>query len=146
MGGEGETPAKVISEKLLEITGKALLSGDFPAFAECVHLPHFIASSEDKTVLETTEDLHRIFKLVTLDYAVKRVTDLVRFCEIAEYKSPTRIDAVHITHAMAGNERVVEPFPTFSELKLTDGRWQIASSQYAVDSQTTVGYALRADR
>lgn len=146
MVGEVGTSAKEISEMLLEITGKALLAADFDAFAPCFHLPHFIASSEDKTVLETTEDLLRVFKLVTLDYAVKRVTDLVRYCEIAEFKSPTRIDAVHITHVMAGNLRVVEPFPTFSELKLTDGRWQISSSQYAVDTKTAVGYALKSER
>jgi hypothetical protein len=142
----GLKSAKEISESLLEETRVALLGDDFEAFAQCVHVPHFIASTHDKKVLETREDLHDIFRKVIQDYASKGITELIRICDVAEYRSTTRIEATHITHMMAGNNRIGDPFPVFSILELIDGRWKISSSQYAVEKTTMVGFALDAQR
>lgn len=136
--------AKEISEMLLEETRIALLADDFDAFAVCVQLPHFIASSDNKKLLETREDLHDIFKKVVQDYDSKQITDLIRFCEVAEYRHEKRIEATHITHLMSGNNRIGAPFPVFSVLEFIDGRWKISSSQYAVEKTTSVGLALDA--
>lgn len=138
--------AREISEMLLEETRAALMADHFEAFAECIHLPHFIASSDDKRVLETLQDLRDIFKKVIQDYVSKRITELVRFCDVAEYRSPTRIEATHTTHLMSGNQRIGDPFPVFSVLEFIDGRWKISSSQYAVEKTTAVGFALDTQR
>jgi len=141
-GGPART-AREISEELLEITAKALLAGDFDTFSSCFHVPHFISSAEDKSVLKTRDDLFHVFVKVTQDYAIKRITNLVRICEIAEYQSATRIQATHIQHMMAGNDRVGEAMPCYSILEHIEGRWKVTASQYAVDSNTTVGHALK---
>lgn len=145
MAGEYRS-AKDISEMLLEKTRAALLGNDFDAFAACVHLPHFIASSNDKKLIETRDDLHDIFKNVVQDYTSKRITELIRVCDVAEYRSETRIEATHTTHMMSGNQRIGDPFPVFSILEFIDGRWKISSSQYAVEKTTTVGFALDVQR
>lgn len=134
--------AKEISEYLLEKTAAALLAGDFEAFTPYFRLPHFIATSEQKTVLNTVEDMRAVFNRVVQDYTRKQITDLVRVCDVAEYRTKTRIEATHTTHMMSGNQRVGDPFPSFSVLELVDGRWVVTSSQYAVDKTTTVGRAL----
>jgi hypothetical protein len=142
----GRMLAKDVSQMMLEVTGKAILAGDFGAFAPHFHLPHFIATSEHKATLETLADLRHVFDKVRHDYLRKRITNLVRICEVAEYRTDSRIEATHITHMMAGDQRVTDPFPAFSVLEFIDGRWQVSSSQYAVDNNTSVGHALSTPR
>jgi uncharacterized protein (DUF2461 family) len=137
----GQT-AKQVSEMLLELTGEALLSGDFRLFSLCFHLPHVIETADSKRVLKTTEDLRAVFDSVTDDYRRRHVTRLVRICEVAEFNSETKLKATHITHMMSGDQRVNDPFPCYSVLEFIDGRWQCVSSQYAVDNKTTVGRAI----
>lgn len=137
----GQT-AKDISEMLLELTGDALMDGNFDTFATCFHLPHTIETPDFKRVLETRADLKAVFDSVTDDYRRKRVTELIRICEVAEFKTETRIEATHITHMMSGNQRVNDPFPNFSVLEYIAGRWQATTTQYAVDNKTTVGRAI----
>lgn len=140
--------AKQISETLLESTGTAMLAGDFETFATAFQLPHFISTNDQKTVLETTADLRETFLRVREDYLRKQITDLVRHCDVAEFRGPDTIEATHTTHLMAGNLRVNDPFPCYSILERRGGVWRIASSQYAVDKTTAVGHALsvQADR
>ncbi|MBD3664285.1 hypothetical protein [Sulfitobacter aestuariivivens] len=139
----GQT-AQQIAEVSLEITGKALLSDDFATFAACFHLPHSIETPDHKRVLNTPEDLRSMFDAVAEDYRRKRVTELVRYCEVAAFESETRIKATYMSHMLAGDQRVHDPFPIFSVLEFIDGRWQCVSSQYAVDTNTTVGRAIAA--
>ncbi len=131
---------------LLETTRRALMESDFDASAECVQLPHFIASSRDNKVIESREDLRDTFRKVVQDYASKQVTDLVRSCDVAEYRGATRIEATHTTHLMSGNQRIGGSFPAYSVLEFNDGRWKISSSQYAVETTKAVGFALNAQR
>ena len=145
LNGKPQTAFEV-SEMPLETTRVAIFNGDFDAFAACVHLPHLMESAEDKKVLKTREDLRDVFLSVTEDIARKRVTNLVRICEIAEYRGNTRIKATHMTHMMSGDQRVKEPFPSLSIIELIDGIWKVSASQYAVDKTTTVGRALYAKR
>ncbi|QUJ75467.1 hypothetical protein KDD17_10830 [Sulfitobacter albidus] len=70
------------------------------------------------------------------------MTTLVRITEVAEFRSDTRIEATHMTHMMAGDLRVNDPFPNFSVLEFISGRWRIASSQYAVDARSHVDRAI----
>lgn len=134
--------AKEISELLLERTAAALMADDFDAFAKWFHVPHFVSTADETKVLETLDDARIMFNRVVHDYRRKRITQLVRICEVAEYRSETRIEATHISHMMAGNERISDPVPVFSVLQFIDGSWKISSSQYAVDKNTTVGHAL----
>jgi hypothetical protein len=139
----GQT-AKQIAEETLELTGKALLGNDFATFERCFHLPHSIETPDHKRVLQTREELRAVFDRVAEDYARKRVTQLVRYCEVAEFENDSRINATYLSHMLAGDQRVSDPFPIFSVLEFIDDRWQCKASQYAVDTQTTVGRAIAA--
>lgn len=128
---------------ILEKTGKALLSGDFETFAQCFALPHTIDTPDRKTTLKTLGALRLMLFKVVEDYRDRNTTDIIRFCEVAEFKNLTTIEATHISHVMAGDHRVMEPYPGFSVIKYIDGRWQLTSTQYAVDNETNVGRALK---
>lgn len=142
MGTRHSVPAKEVSEEILEATGTAILCGDYATFKRYFRLPHFIATAETQRTIETEEEFQTLFAAVHEDYLRKQITDLVRICDVAEYRTPFRIEATHTTHMMAGDRRVTDPFPSFSVIEFNDGRWQISSSQYAVDSKTTVGRAI----
>lgn len=131
-----------ISQAMLEATANAMLANDFDAFLEHFHLPHQIETGDCKRVLHTREEFRVVFDSVVEDYKLRRIDKLVRICEVAEFLSDTQIQATHTSHLMSGNLRVVDPFPCYSILDFIDGRWQISSSQYAVDKHTTVGRAI----
>lgn len=137
----GQTAVEV-SEMLLALTAEALLSNNFSLFAHCFHLPHTMETADSKRVLKTTDDLKSVFDSVTNDYRRRHITNLVRICEVAEFKDERSLGATHTTHLMSGDQRLDNPFPCFSILEFIDGRWQCTSSQYAVDTQTTVGRAI----
>ncbi|KIN61956.1 hypothetical protein Z946_812 [Sulfitobacter noctilucicola] len=139
---EGGQTALGVQEMILEETGKAMLANDFDAFAHCFALPHTIETPDRKTVLKTRAALQDVFDLVLEDYRKRGVTNLIRICEIAEYRGPLRIEATYMTHVMSGNLRVLDPYPSFCVLELIEDRWQISASQYALDKATTVGRAL----
>ena len=142
MNGTDGYSATEISEMLLEMTGNAMLEKDFEAFARCFHLPHILETPDEKTVLKTRVALRALFDRVTHDHADRNVNNLIRICEVAEFRGPFRVEATHITHLMSGTQRVADPFPTFSVLEYIDNRWQITSSQYAVDRNINVGRAF----
>ena len=118
----GQT-AHEVSEMVLAVTGDALMTGNFSQFNHWFHLPHVIETADTKRTLHTKEELKDVFDRVTEDYRRKRVTDLVRICEVAEFTSDTRMVATHITHMMSGNQRIGDPFPSLSVLEIINGRW-----------------------
>jgi len=142
MTGGNIKPASEVIEDLLRITRKAILANDFQTFLTCFTFPHRLSSSEKKDILENEQDMRKLFDTLLHYYTLNGMTDLVRYCDVAEYSSPTRIEATHITHVMAGNRRVTDPFPAYSVIELIEGSWKITASQYAVDSKTAVGLAL----
>jgi len=140
----GDT-AREIAQAILDMTGNALLSNDFEAFAPYFQLPHLIEAAEQRRMLTTTADLRMAFDKVVEDIRLKQVTDLIRVCEVAEFRSATRLVHTHASHMMSGNLRATEPFHSYSVLDLVGGRWLVSSSQYAVDSKTAVGRAMQCD-
>lgn len=146
MNGDKRVEAREICERLLRITGEAMLANDFETFAECFEIPHFIATSDNKASIDTIEQFRDLFDRTIEDLRLKRITDLIRICDVSEYRSPTQIGSTHTTHMMCGAQRVADPFPSFSTFELIDGDWKITSSQYAVDKTLGIGAALNAQR
>ncbi|MFK7754535.1 MAG: hypothetical protein AB8B51_18550 [Sedimentitalea sp.] len=129
-----QEPAKHVSERLLKITGDALMSNDVKSFASVFSLPHSITTFEAVTVLRTLDDVKKMYYNVQRHYHSIGVTDLVRYCVAAAYKSADQIEATHVAHLMQGAHRLAEPATVFSTLERIDGEWMITSSQYAIDN------------
>lgn len=131
-----------IAQWLLDETGSAYMENDFDRFINCFDLPHRIETATCKQTVKTVDEFRTLFENVSQSYQVMQTTALVRICDIAEFRTPKRIEATHITHIMSGNRRVVPPYPCFSVLTLREGRWRVASSQYDVDLSTHIGRAF----
>lgn len=134
--------AVAISDALLDSTGAAIIARDFSRFAPAFSLPHFVTTFDAKHLIETVEELETVFVSNCNYYAEMRVTDMVRKCMSADFDGPDTVKAMHITHLMAGNNRVKDPYPGFSVITRTDGVWRVSKSDYAVGRDGSLTQAL----
>lgn len=124
--------ALAIAEELLDITGEALLSGDFHAFAAVFHLPNTMTTLSGTVVVSDLAHLRRVFDGVREKFRCGGVTNLVRYVDAAKFRTPTQIASTHVSHLMSGSSLLEEPYPVFSIIELVDGVWKGVSSDYAV--------------
>ncbi len=135
-----------VSQALLEITGDALLSGDFDAFSAVFHVPQTMATMAGPIYMETVEDMQRAFDDMHTHFRAIGVTEMIRKCVSAEYKSPTRIESTHVSDLLHNGKRLNEPYPVFSSLEKIDGQWKVTSGEYALEPSNGQALALaRAD-
>ncbi|QFT59139.1 hypothetical protein FIU94_09910 [Sulfitobacter sp. THAF37] len=122
-----------VSEYLLQRSGPALMRGDFDTFASCFILPQNIETFEGRCFVNDRETLHKIFCAVRENYRQRGVTQVVRHCLEAEFKSKNRVEALHEARVYRGDELLQPPYQTFSWLERRDGEdWKVAYSLYAI--------------
>ena len=136
--------ASDIAEAILEITGEALMSGNFEAFASVFHVPQVMSTMAGSINMESIDDMRRAFDNSRAHFEAIGVTEMVRNCVAAEYKTPTRIESTHVCNLLHNGKRLNEPYPVFSVLEKVDGAWKVTGSEYALES--TNGQALALSR
>lgn len=105
-------------------------------------LPQFFETFEGKVYCDTTAHLDAIFYSVVDHMRKQNVTDLVRHCIAAEYRSPDIIEATHEARLLSG-ARVIQPaYPVFSILNRIGGLWKISYSMYAITDAPAHSRAL----
>jgi hypothetical protein len=141
-----EFAASDIAEALLEITGEALLSGDFDAFAAVFHVPQVMATMAGPIHMETLDDMRRAFDEMHQHFKAVGVTQMVRTCVAAAYETPTRIQSTHVSDLLHNGKRLNEPYPVFSVIERIDGNWKVTGGEYALEPSNGQALALsRAD-
>ncbi|WP_300033833.1 hypothetical protein [uncultured Roseobacter sp.] len=134
--------AKDVSEHLLELTGGALMAGDFELFLTCFQLPYRLETFEGNRVLNTSEDLRVVFDAVRAHYNKCGVTQMFRHCVEARFRDPATIAATHETRLISGTVITQEPFAVYSILEHTGEKWVITSSSYAIGDREDHNSAL----
>ena len=119
---------------LLDLTGEALLTGDFFLMKSCFALPYAITTVDGKYVIETEQEMHLLFKNMRAEYARQGVTRLDRTVLSAERVSDTLINSTHIAQQYAGDQKLKEPFPVVSTITRVGKEWRIATGDYAVEA------------
>jgi ketosteroid isomerase-like protein len=132
--------ASDIAEAILEVTGDALMSGDFDALAAVYHVPQVIVTMAGPINMETPDDLRRAFDGTHQYFKGLGITEVIRACVAAEYTSPTRIESTHVTELVKNGERLNDPYPVFSVLEKKGGNWKVTRGEYALEA--TNGHAL----
>ena len=134
--------ALAIAEGLLAKTAVAFKRRDAALFARCIALPHRLSTFGQTVVIEDIEGLNQTFYKVCDEFAKLGVTDLARQCIAARFRDPDTIAQTHISHVMAGQRRVKDPYPCFAILKRHEGVWRVQSSDYALEGHTSHAQAL----
>lgn len=136
--------AKEVSEHLLRLTGDALMSRNFEAFARCFHLPQTMNTMGRRIVAETRCDLRRAFESNCDHLAGLGVTELRRECVAAIFHGENRVEATHMACLLKDGQELVPAYPVFSVLEKRADHWVIMSSEYALDDQSGGAKALHA--
>lgn len=131
MTGQSTEPL-AIAQALLDKTGKALMSGDATAMAECFSLPMSMGTFNGSVTIETVAQLEERFASVRNHYRQIGVTDLVRHIIAVEQIDADTIHGSHESRLLAGNTLVQNPYTSFSVLKRIGTDWKITFSQYAI--------------
>ena len=135
--------ASDVAEALLEITGDALMSNDFDAFASVFHVPQIMATMAGPIHMESLADMERVFRKMCEHFEAINVTKMIRTCTAAAYKSPSRIDSTHVTQLWQNGKRLTDPYPVFSTLEKVDGDWKVTRSEYAVEPLSGQALAIK---
>lgn len=123
-----------IADDLLERTGVAMASSDFPAFLECFTVPMVMETFDGKTLIQTESALEGVFHSVVAFRAAQSIDDVVRENVAAEFIDFETIATTHVARMMqAGNHLFGRPFPAYSVIKRIDRTWRIQFCQYALD-------------
>ena len=137
-----EQEARAISMDLLDVTGRALETGDFARFAACFTLPSVVETGHRRDVIRTQAELRTLFDRNRAHFREVGITQIVRATVAARFAAPDEVEETHESHLMAGDRRVRDPYPVFCRLRRGPQGWQIAYSNYAIDSETRHGRAL----
>ena len=137
-----QVPAIDISTAILEITGKALMSGDFAAFASVFHTPQHMATMAGPIFMETEEDMRRAFDEMHAHLKGIGVTDLIREVVTSSYISSTRIESTHTCEVIKNGKRLSDPYPVFSVIEQVGGDWKVTSSEYALEPNNGQAMAI----
>lgn len=135
---------KAISQDLLDRSGRAYLSGDFDAFADCFALPHTVSTFESVRVIPDTAALLDVFHAMRRFFESRQVTDIVRPCILADFTDPDTIRATHETRLLAGSMLVQRPSVALSTIKRFGESWRVVDGQYAIPDSTAQVAALMA--
>lgn len=127
-------PLQVL-EYTLKVSGNAILSGDFDAFASIFYLPHKVTTFESNRMLKNKDDLFDVFSSVKDHCRMNAITSLVRECISAEFDTKKQIKAAYTSRYLVGVQQIGETTIAYGELSLFEGRWLTTSSQYAVADQ-----------
>ncbi|MBS8227652.1 hypothetical protein [Vannielia litorea] len=126
-----EDEARAIAQHLLDETAAAYEANDFSAFAPHFMLPGDVHTFGTARLISDLADLYDLFSRVRMFFDNIGMTSLERDCISAEFTNAETIKATHITRLLNGTTLIYPPSPAFTLFRKVEGRWKIASSQYA---------------
>lgn len=142
MSDQIKLAAKDVSDALLEITGEALMSGNFEAFLSVFHVPQYMATLSGPIYMETEDDMRRAFDSMHAFFTSSGVTELAREVTESRFVAPDRIESTHIASTLRNGEIVTGPYPVFSTIEKIDGTWKVTGSEYALEADSGQAAAL----
>ncbi|MFK7867711.1 MAG: hypothetical protein AB8B58_00575 [Roseobacter sp.] len=129
--------AKAIYERLLNQTGRALVTRDLGAWVDALAIPHQMTTLEGKLMLESEKDVHIAFVDYVAALCRLSVNRMERACEIARFSDPDRIEGYHTTTMYKENHEALPTYTVKWVLVLDDaGSWRVSKSDSAIGQDT----------
>jgi len=124
---------RAIHQEVLDRTGQAYFEDDFDTFAQYFLLPQDVATFDGTRHLKDRSDLEDLFRSMRAFMLAKGGTRLERWNVAAEFDDPETLRAIHESRLMNAYEVIGNGHAAFSILRFSEGRWQVAYSQYIVE-------------
>ncbi len=121
-------PSVTILQSWLDEVGRAVMDGDFAAYARHVVLPFANVNPVATLIVATEAELRAGFEVFVDMLRHQRVTDYIRLVSEAHTIGETMIAGSYVTNFLANGHRVVPPFTSTVVLRRNeDGLWQAAT-------------------
>lgn len=127
---------------LLDLTGDAMRTGDFDAYAQRFALPQTMRSPQGVQNLTQVSDLRQVFDGVRASMAERGATELVRTVITARFTCATEVSSSHISCWVVDGRRVASPYTCHGVAQLRGGRWLITDSSYLTTTLPGLGAVL----
>lgn len=143
MAHRTDEEAIVIYQRLLDAINDCYLTRDFETFSTMVHVPHYFRTNNDNFVLRDWDEMRDLFNRYLDHIEQQGMTNYIRRCTSASFKTRDRIEGTHESHMIKGANHVTPPFSATSMLMRIGKRWLVCASDNRIDETSAVGLALR---
>lgn len=120
--------ASAIYQEWLDIVSEPLLQGDVDVLQRYVSLPYLHRSEDNRTVIETREDMAHGFKVFSDSLLSQGANQIVRLVSSAEYLSDDYIQGAHVTHVLRNATPVVPSFVSQLSLRRCPTHWKMVEN------------------
>ncbi|GAB5448136.1 hypothetical protein [Gymnodinialimonas sp.] len=132
-----------IYQSLLDATGDAVNLQDFNRYQPFFQVPSVLETFEGRKSMDTPEALKLAFDKVQQGLQEIGATRMLRTCSVAQFDGPETIRGVHDTRLVDAEGRVIEAYCGMSTLRLHEGHWRIALSQFVEETVSLPSKTLR---
>ncbi len=130
---DDDLSAEQFLEDLLHNTSDAYRTNTSDFAVQFFQLPYVVETPLAKSLLETENEIHKVFANVRAYFRTKGVTQLVRTSVKARHIGADLVGATHVTRLLrADGSAYRNPYPTYSILVRTRMEWKVASSLHAI--------------
>lgn len=130
--GAPVTVANMIHEHLTQISGQAILTGNFDLFESCFHLPHDITTSAGTHRVESREEFRAIFNKLGKGIRDRGITRYDRVSTSAKFVSDTEISATHDSFAYGADGELIDQTTAYAKIEFINRRWGVSAAEYTV--------------
>ncbi len=128
-----ELLAEDIAEDLLYNTGKALKGGRLDDVGAFFEVPQIMETLAGKRLVETEDDVRQVLSSVRNYLKANGITDVVRTVISSEFLAEDMIGSTLVSQLMrADGSPFRSPYPSYSVLRRSNGRWRFSSSIHAI--------------
>lgn len=128
--------AKEIFQHLLDQIGSAILKEDADKYLSFVVFPHRLQTFDMSRTIDGPAELRQYFERFIYRLKELGVRELDRHCTQAEFIDKNTIHGFHETKIIDRDLVILENYFGLSTLRLADGVWKVADSQYAEPDQS----------
>lgn len=122
-----------ITDPMIRETGEAIKSGDFEKYMRHFAVPFVLETFEGKHLIGSQQEMKQHFDGVRAFRAENGIAYSKRENISAEFQDDRTIALVHVSHLfLADDTRFDRPYPTYSVIRETDGRWLTYHCRYGV--------------
>ena len=136
----------VVTQISLDETAIALKTGNARLMVSWFSAPYRVETYDSVRILETEDELVRLFDEVREFYDANGITDLHRRCVAASRRGDDEILATHETRLLHDTRLVADPYPSLSTMRWIDGRWMVTGTSYGADRDSALSQLLAGTR
>lgn len=135
--------AITIYQSVLDGYGDAINLNEFDRYLHFFEFPHLFETFEGRVMIETADEMRRLFDSLQDNMVASGISKLERKCCMAQFDGPETIKGVHDSNWRDASGKLKESYTGLCTMRLTNGQWRVAESQFAEEDACRPTLVLR---